>query len=44
MVTIIQTTGLRNLYVKCNNNHGHNYKDIYWYPNKNINLQSLITP
>ena len=33
-----------NIYVKCNNNHGHNYKDIYWYPNKNINLQSLITP
>lgn len=33
-----------NIYVKCNNNNGHINKDIYWYPNKNINLQSLITP
>jgi hypothetical protein len=33
-----------NIYVKCNNKHAHIYKDIYWYPNKNINLQSFITP
>ena len=31
-----------NIYVKCNNNHGHNNKDIYWFPNKNIILQSFI--
>jgi hypothetical protein len=31
-----------NIYVKCNNQHGHNNKDIYWFPNKNINLQSFI--
>lgn len=32
-----------NIYIKCNNNHGYNNKDIYWYPNKNINLQRFIT-
>jgi hypothetical protein len=32
-----------NIYVKCNNSNGYNNKDIYWYPNKNINLQSFIT-
>ena len=31
-----------NIYVKCNNHHGYNNKDIYWFPNKNINLQSFI--
>jgi hypothetical protein len=33
-----------NIYVKCNNSNGYNNKDIYWYPNKNINLQRFITP
>ncbi len=32
-----------NIYVKCNNKHGYDNKDIYWYPNKNINLQRFIT-
>lgn len=32
----------QNIYVKCNNCNGCNNKDIYWYPNKNINLQSFI--
>jgi hypothetical protein len=31
-----------NIYVKCNNKHAYNNKDIYWFPNKNINLQSFI--
>lgn len=31
-----------NIYIKCNNKHGINNKDIYWFPNKNINLQSFI--
>lgn len=32
-----------NIYVKCNNKNGYDNKDIYWYPNKNINLQRFIT-
>jgi hypothetical protein len=31
-----------NIYVKCNNTNGYNNKDLYWFPNKNINLQSYI--
>jgi hypothetical protein len=30
------------IYIKCNHNHGYTNKDIYWYPNKNINLQRFI--
>jgi len=31
-----------NIYIKCNNNNGYCNRDIYWYPNENINLQSFI--
>jgi hypothetical protein len=31
-----------NIYIKCNNNHAYIHKEIYWYPNKNINLQNFI--
>jgi hypothetical protein len=32
----------KNIYIKCNNKHGYINKDVYWYPNKDINLQSFI--
>jgi hypothetical protein len=31
-----------NIYIKCNNLHGLINKDVYWFPNKNINLQRFI--
>ena len=30
------------IFIKCNNLHAYNFKDIYWYPNNNINLQKFI--
>jgi len=33
---------INNIYIKCNNKHAHNNKDVYWYPNRDINLQSFI--
>jgi hypothetical protein len=46
ILSVISSKILRrsNIYVKCNNTHGYNFKDIYWYPNKDINLSSIITP
>ena len=31
-----------NVFIKCNNKHGFINKDIYWYPNNDINLQSIL--
>ena len=33
---------LNNVYIKCNNKCAYDNKDIYWYPNQNVNLQSFI--
>lgn len=31
------------IYIKSNNDHAHNNKNVYWYPIKNINLHNFIT-
>jgi len=31
-----------NIYIKCNNQHAYNNRDIYWYPKKDINIGSFI--
>jgi hypothetical protein len=32
----------QNIYIKCNNKHGDIYKELYWYPFKNINYGPFI--
>ena len=33
----------KNIIIKCNNNHGINYKKIYWFPYLNLKLFTFIT-
>jgi ADP-heptose:LPS heptosyltransferase len=30
------------IFMKCNNDHAHKHKNIYWYPNKFIKLRRFI--
>jgi hypothetical protein len=30
------------IYIKCNNNHGRTYKNVYWFPHKDIKLYETI--